>query len=159
MYWGLLWKSPRPSKRQRRPLIWENAFSKVYLGIYQEKGIPFAKVSENGPAVINPEAARRTAVKQCDEYIKRVSSCQKVRYRGGVYRSPLQRREGSLGYSGSSSSNRRRPQRYVPGKVIFPFSYFLSFLVPSSNEMHPSRSKRSHLHQVRQRDGCLLSRQ
>ncbi|KAH8790513.1 hypothetical protein F5882DRAFT_517188 [Hyaloscypha sp. PMI_1271] len=113
---GLLWKSPRPSKRQRRPLIWENAFGEVYLEIYQEKGIPFAKVSENGPAVINPEAARRTAVKQCDEYIKRVSSCQKVRYRGGVYQSPLQRREGSLGYSGSSSSNRRRPQRYVPGK-------------------------------------------
>jgi hypothetical protein len=152
-------ESPRPSKRQRRPLIWENAFSKVYLGIYQEKGIPFAKVWENGPAVINPEAARRTAVKQCGEYIKRVSSCQKVRHRSGVYRSPLQRREGSLGYSGSSSSNRRRPQRYVPGKVIFPFSYFLPFLVPSSNEMHPSRSKRSHLHQVRQRDGCLLSRQ
>jgi hypothetical protein len=23
--------------------------------------------------------------------------------------------------------------------------------------MHPSRSRRSHLHQVRQRDGCLLS--
>jgi hypothetical protein len=25
--------------------------------------------------------------------------------------------------------------------------------------MHPSRSRRSHLHQIRQRDGCLLSRQ
>jgi hypothetical protein len=83
MYWGLLWKSPRPSKRQRRPLIWENAFGEVYLGIYQEKGIPFAKVSENGPAVINPEAARRTAVKQCDEYIKRVSSCQRYDIEAG----------------------------------------------------------------------------
>jgi hypothetical protein len=87
MYWGLLWKSSRPSKRQRRPLIWGNAFGEVYLEIYQDKGIPLAKVSENSPTITNPEQRAGQSSNSVMNALSGLSSFQKVRYRGGFIRS------------------------------------------------------------------------
>jgi len=50
----------------------------------------FVKVSDSGPSIINRETARRKAIEQCDECIKGLQVCQKIRRRRRFHQIQLQ---------------------------------------------------------------------
>ncbi|PMD61137.1 uncharacterized protein K444DRAFT_628226 [Hyaloscypha bicolor E] len=52
-----------------------------YLEIYQDKGIPLAKVSENGPTITNPEQRAGQSSNSVMNALSGLSGFQKVRYR------------------------------------------------------------------------------